>query len=206
MIGGACGSSPTNPSSTGSGGNSLSGTYAFPVQSAVVGTGGPAGDCGYAGLLPGGGYAAFQVILVDVNVSALCADASAEVSVAGKTFVVIQTKSASYSGGAHPDAGLAAVAPGTYPIIFEDVTDDDLCGAPSNSALVDVRNFKTDGEGAIPVASAVTGSVTYTMTASGHVTGNFSVQMAALLPSGQFDTTHVTPLSGSFDAAGCTGL
>jgi hypothetical protein len=176
------------------------------VQSAVVGIGGPAGDCGYVGLLPGGGYAAFQVILVDANVSALCADASAEVSVAGKTFVVIQSKSSSYAGDNNPDAGLAAVAPGTYPVYFENLSDDDLCMANPGTALLDVRNFKADAEGAIPVASATTGTVTYTTIESGHIAGNFSVQMATLLPSGQFDTTHLTPLSGSFDATGCPGL
>jgi hypothetical protein len=89
---------------------------------------------------------------------------------------------------------------------FENVSDDDLCMAAPSTALLDVRDFKADAEGAIAVASAVTGSVTYATITPGHIAGQFSVQMAPHLPSGQFDMAHLTPLSGSFDATGCAGF
>src|SRR5580704_14021279 len=65
LLGAACGTSPAAKSTvteggvSGAGGNSLNGTYAFPVQSAVVGAG---GDCGY-GDIATGGYAAFEILL-----------------------------------------------------------------------------------------------------------------------------------------------
>ncbi len=201
------GSSTGSPDATGTGGNSLSGTYAFPVQSALVDTGSAVGDCGHPALLPGGGYAAFEVILVDADLSPLCADAAAAVGnpAAGKAVVVIQTKSPSYGNATSLDAGLEQITPGTYPVYFENLSDDDVCMAEPLTALVDVRNAEADAEGAIPVASAVMGSVTYTTITPGHIAGNFSVQMAALVGSA-FDTSNLTPLSGSFDATGCPGL
>jgi hypothetical protein len=202
------GSSTGNPDATGTGGDSLSGTYGFPGQSALVGTGAAIGDCGHEALLAGGGYAAFEVILVDADLSPSCGDAAVAVGnpTAGKTAIVIQTKSDSYGNAASPDGGQEPIAPGTYPVYFENLSDDDVCMAEPLTALIDVRDFEADAEGAIPVASAVTGSVTYTTIGAGHVTGNFTAEMAALLPSGQFDTTHLTPLSGSFDATACAGL
>jgi hypothetical protein len=187
------------------GGNSLSGTYAFPVQSSLVSAGEGTAECGYAGPLPGGGYADFEVVLLPVDVGDVCADGSTGNSLRGKPFVVLQIKSSSYATDLIPDAGLVSVVPGTYPVDFENLDDDDLCMARPNTALVDVRDYDQDASGAVPVASAYSGSVTFTTIETGHVVGSFDVQMATLHEP-TFDTTNLTPLSGTFDATGCAGL
>ncbi len=158
-----------------------------------------------AGVPPGGGYAEFEVALIGADVGDLCADGSPGDSLFGKPFVVLQIKSASYAGDLLPDAGVLPVTPGTYPVYFENLDDDDLCMAPPNTVLVDVRNYKGDAEGAIPVASAYSGSVTFTTIETGHVVGTFDVQMATLHEP-KFDTTNLMPLSGTFDVMGCGGL
>jgi hypothetical protein len=210
----ACGSSSSGPSSASpppASGNSLTGSYAFPVAYTLLGTDEAKADCGYGGMLADG-YSDFGVYLADTNISGLiCAgdDAGPRVNSApGHPFVVIQMKSISYArGGNLPDGGVeTAIVPGTYGVGFEGLSDDDLCMANPGAPLLDVLDFgPEDGGGAIPVASAATGTVTLTTIALGHIAGSFDVQMVALLPSGQYDTEHPTPFSGTFDATTCPG-
>jgi hypothetical protein len=195
------------------GGNSLSGSLAFSVQSAQVTTAEAKSACGYQSVLPDGSYATIGVLLADMNIQvAICGDAAPtelttlRASLAGHPFIVIQMKTAGYppSGNLAEAGAVQPIGPGTYPVAFENLSDDDLCMAPEGQALIDLRDW-ADAGGALTVASASMGTLTLTTVASGHIAGSFDVKMASLLPSGQFDTVNTSPLTGMFDTTSCPG-
>jgi hypothetical protein len=174
------------------GGNSLSGSLAFSVQSAQVTTAEAQSACGYQSVLPDGSYATIGVLLSDMNIQvAICGDAAAaelmalRASLAGHPLILIQMKTVGYPpSGNLADAGaVQPIGPGTYPVAFENLSDDDLCMAPKGQALIDLRNW-SDAGGALTVASASMGTLTLTTVASGHIAGSFDVKMepAALWP------------------------
>jgi hypothetical protein len=188
--------------------NSISGTYAFPVQEALISTE-PQDECDYPAMSPDGTYVDFGILLTDTAFPNVCVDGGPSSDAAGHRFVDIQMKSISYAPGGNLglDGGETPITPGTYPVSFEGEDDDDLCMAGAAMPLLDVRDFgSVDGGGAMPVASALSGTVTLTTVGSGHIAGSFDVMMVAYLPSGLFDTAHPTPFSGTFDARSCGAL
>jgi hypothetical protein len=196
-----------------SGGNSLSGSLAFSVQSAQVTMAEAQSACGYQSVLPDGSSATIGVLLSDMNLQvAVCEDAAPSelmtlrASLTGHPFIVIQMKTVGYPpSGNLADAGaVQPIGPGTYPVAFEGLSDDDLCMAPDEQALIDLRDW-ADAGGASTVASAYMGTLTLTRVGAGHIAGGFDVKMASLLPSGQFDTVNTTRLTGMFDATSCSG-
>lgn len=207
----ACGSSGSpgaTPAQTSSSGNSLVGQDGFAVHYAVVDTQEAHEECGWEEVLPDGTYAAMAVILSDQVLPGYCSGAGSASAIAGHPFVHIQVADPTYATDTPlPDGGAPEpVVPATYAIADEGNSDDDLCSVPGTggSALVDVGDWG-DGGGATGVATSVSGSVTLTTVAAGHVVGRFDVMLAAVLPSGDIDTPHPTPFSGTFDATVCPG-
>jgi hypothetical protein len=192
-------------------GNTLSGTYSFPVAGSVLDAQGIAEACGNEPTLPDGGVLAFEIALSGADGATLCsAITSSSNAAASQPAVVIQVATSAFIAQSAPaDGGAPApLTTGTYKIGFENVTDDDLCmlSGTGGQALVDVLQLgMTDAGGAFPKATAVSGTVTVTAIASSHVAGSFDVELAPVSDSGSIDTQHPTALSGTFDATACSG-
>jgi hypothetical protein len=193
-------------------GNTLTGTYSFPVVGSTLDAEDIAEACGTETTLPGGGVLAFGIVLSSADSPTLCsAIASNSSAAAGQPAVVIQVASNAYIAQSAPaDGGAPApLTTGTYKIGFENVTDDDLCmlSGTGGQALVDVLQLgMPDAGGATPKATAVSGTVTVTAIASSHVVGSFDVQLAPVSASGSIDTQHPTAFSGTFDSTACAGM
>jgi hypothetical protein len=183
-------------------GNVLSGTYAFPVSYSVIDTSLAKDQCGYQTVLDGGAYAAFALWLSDVDIFN---DAGGMLAAtpSPSRIVSLQVAGPSYVGSAVPPSGTTPqpIAPGVYPIGFEDADDDELCSLPpGGSATVDVYDFDGDS-GAYTQATALSGAVTVTHAGAGRITGKFSVELGAIVYGNVFiDTLHPAAFSGTFDS------
>lgn len=184
------------------GGNALTGSYAFPVGYSVIDTSLVKDQCSYETVLDGGAYAAFVLWLSDVDIFN---DAGGMLAAtpSPSRIVSIQVAGPSYVGGAAPPSGTLPqpITPGMFPIGFEDADDDELCSLPpGGAATVDVYDFDGDA-GMYTQATALSGSVTVTYAANGRITGNFSVELGAIVYGDIFiDTLHPAAFSGTFDA------
>jgi hypothetical protein len=190
----ACSTAPGSPSASSSdAGNSLAGSYAFPVTYAFIDANTPARQCGDTTTIPGGGYASFVLLLSDVDPYD---DAGNPAGYLPPGSHLVRIELAGPGAMTPLDAGPAPVTPGTYTIGFEGENDDDLCMLPPNtSAILDVFDFTADGS--YTQATAASGTVTITSVVTGRIQGSFAVQLS----HSPFQVTQPTiPFSGSFDA------
>jgi len=185
-------------------GNALSGTYAFPVNYAVIDTQLPRDQCGFDTALDGGAYASFALWLSDVDIYN---DAGGMLAITPSPshILSIQVAGPSYTSTSNASdvASPTPIAPGVYAIGFEDADDDELCGLPpGGSATLDRYDFAGDA-GAYTQATALSGSVTVTSLGSGRIAGKFNVELGAIVYGAIFiDTQHPIPFSGTFVATG----
>jgi hypothetical protein len=207
-LAGCSGSSSTTgaeaPTAVPDAGNTLDGSYAFPVRYSVVDTQLAHDQCGYQTVLSGGAYAAFALWLSDVDVFDDAGGMFA-VTPSPSHILSIQVAGPSYVGSNTPPSGTdpKPIRPGVFPIGFEDADDDELCSLPSGgAATLDRYDFAGDA-GEYTQATAVSGSVTLTQAGQGHVVGRFDVQIAPIVYGDVFiDTQHAVAFSGTFDATG----
>jgi hypothetical protein len=185
-------------------GNTLEGSYAFPVSYSVIDTRLAKDQCGYETVLAGGAYAAFSLWLSDVNIFTDAGGMFA-VTPSPSHILSIQVAGPSYVGSAIPPSGTEPqpIEPGAYPIGFEDADDDELCSLPSGgAATLDRYDFAGDA-GAYTQATALSGAVTITRASQGRIVGRFDVQLAPIVYGAVFiDTQNAVSFSGTFDATG----
>jgi hypothetical protein len=192
------------------GGSWLDGSMAFGVHYSVVYPQNLQVSCVFAPSPPTG-YGDLVVLLTDVDLSSTCSSGMPPASAGGHPVVRIEVESPSYAKGGDglaADGGpVVALGPGTYAIGFlGNQTVSNVCALSqtSGTALVDVLDFGDAGCCNKPVGTSVSGTVTLTTVATGHVTGNFQVSLAPFQGS-TITTQSAAPLSGVFDTTSCPG-
>jgi hypothetical protein len=176
---------------TSSGGTSLSGTNAFTAKSTVLV---PKPLHCNTGVLPNGQLDAFSVVISDVDAQSACAMSSFDFL---PHVVQLEIGTVGYFSADPGAANDAIVAGTTFPILDENVYDEDLCGNEgSPTQLTGIAMFKKDDGTQTADYWATSGTIKVSSVSASSVEGTFNVSLVA-------DGASQGTISGSFDAQPC---
>jgi hypothetical protein len=203
---GTTGSSGSTGGTTGGGQGSgtLTGPEAFTVASAAASA--SISQCGTCGKLADGTLDSVGVVLSDQIITGLVCSNDGGAGTATSHVLQIQVAAANYvscaNGNVTSNFPVALTANSSYPILNEDVDDEDLCGnipAADVQALSIVTSSTCQGLSGTcsSQAWAQSGSVTIDSLSSTSVTGHFSVVMGdanGAADGGALSGTFTAPL------------